>query len=604
MRTRWAAGVVLLAAGLGASSEAWAQGSWCGQYIPGDTHPGKPECFTGPGMGTTGAAFIHKRVENICDDTIAMNQIAVDIVYPPPIPAGVRLTPIIFQHGGGAANSFCDRHTNDTSYPFSCDAPAGSPNNHYSNPYLRIADQLAHKGAVVMFPILNVGPGSNPWTDGEQMVRAMECLTRKTTIDGGCVDSDVACLDDLVGRVAWTASNKENLVVIGHSAGGLASMYLPRRLMSSLRGIIMIDPAKAEYMIMSPTAPLVTMASGAITAPVVHLYPDWYGPRQNSENRLFRLGAPNSCYDGRCDGGTAHGSVCPADRLCPGGGFCTNNIGCWSNADCAGGTCTNPAPVAGPYIPIGIKDLGVDPDSGTHNSHHCSPFNDSPSWMYAYDPEHYDYCNPAVTTCTNQKTAACPGGAASCGRDTFCRANQAPPGQTWQWGNAYYITHRYVVAYASCLGGRYGAYYQSWVNGRDRYLDDVGTNSSVCTYNGQIVIGHFCAGFFNRNDCEAHAASNMCHWAQGEDGSVIRINDGQRVTSYDPHTSRYYTAAEAYSATGTCEGGPTPGAACTGDAACGAGGNCTAGDFTERQELRTAYGGSERLVCTSAHVGF
>ena len=74
----------------------------------------------------------------------------------------------------------------------------------------------------------NIGPKSVPWVDGEKINRAVTCLGNRTTSvsgPGGCGETgEPTCITNLVGRVAWGTSNKENLVFIGHSAGGIAGM--------------------------------------------------------------------------------------------------------------------------------------------------------------------------------------------------------------------------------------------------------------------------------------------------------------------------------------------------------------------------------------------
>ncbi len=645
MSTRWVAGVVALCVGLGLAREAGAQG-WCDDVFgPDPDRDGEPECYTGPGYGATSAVLIHKRIDNICPEDSGVNRIAVEVVYPPPaiIPAGVHLTPIIFQHGGGAADSFCDEHTTSTAFPFTCVAPGPSP-GHYANPYYHIVSQLVHKGAVVMLPVLDIGPKSKPHVDSLNMVRAVECLGRRTSTDT-CAAGNIDCLTDLVGRVAWSTSDRSNIVAVGHSAGAVAALYLPRRLGGSLRALILIDPAKAEYTFDPPTG-----MSTPIRAPLFHIYSDWYGPFKHGENQLFRLGAPNSCAPGLCVGGSSPGSACvdpcpgggscasyvgtpglggyhscvggdldgdACRARCPGaGGFCTDGLGCSSSADCGGGSCTGPAPVTGAWVPMAIRDdAGCDPDTGCHKAHHCNAFDDSEAWQYTgVTPPHFNYCNPdttgACTGITGHKQApsgACSPGSTGCGRASVCRRNIGNATGTTLSGGGFtagtYMTYRYAVAFAACFGGRFGSRYQSWVNGMDRAYDDNGIIGGTCTTNGQSI-GGACAGFGDKDTCNAQWSTQNCHWADGNDGSRIRINNGGSVTEYNPHTSRWYTAAEGYSATGTCVGGSSNGSPCTTDAGC-PGGNCTAGDFTERMErISTAMGDPSNIVCSSAHPGF
>ncbi len=227
----------------------------------------------------------------------------------------------------------------------------------------------------------------------------------------------------------------------------------------------MLDAAKATWVANPPTG----LSTGT---PIIHLYPDWYGPFRESQNQLFTLG-------------------------------------------------TNPN-VTGPWAPIGIKDMNCDPDSGCHNAHHCMTVEDAFSWESGYGN-------------SSHETKA----------DSQCRTSGVvPPGATWTWGESYYIAQRYVVAYASCMGGVVGSYYQSWVNGKDREFDDSGTNGHLCTRDG--FVDATCGSYATKSSCLAAPASYGCHWAEGEDGSVIRINNGQRVTEYGASADRYYTSDENY----------------------------------------------------------
>ncbi len=572
MRTRIM--VVAVAALMGEASVAQAQG-WCGFTAPGDNHNGKPECDTGPGIGTITSA-VHQRINNICGVGTTAEKINVDIVYPDPIAIapGQLLTPVIFQHGGGVAPSFCDKHTNDTTFPFDC-----GPSYHFSNPYGYVAEQIANKGAVVMFPIVNIGPGSTPSEDSMDVLNAITCLGNRTTQvigPGGCGEAgEPTCLPDLTGHVAWSPTNKGNLVYVGHSAGGVVGLYMPQRLGSALKAIIMVDPAKAEYVANPPTG----LDSGT---PIIHIYPDWYGPLQNWANNLFSLG-------------------------------------------------TSPD-VTGPWVPIGIRDDDglCDPDAGCHSAQHCTSMNDRYSWVAGYDQAgHGAYCNFNTTSCTGmQGSSACEGTATECGRNTVCTNNASlNGGADWHWGKSYNYAYRYIVTYAACMGGTHGAYFQSWVNGKDRDFDDTGSNAHLCVdstgqedaacaaYTDGTCIGGLDAGSpcIAHSDCDAANCSGGrevcrqagCHFAHGEDGKAIRINNGQTVTEYDYHSSRNYTANEGYNTSGTCVGGVNNGQACTTDAFCGTGSNCTAGDFVERTELLSSNPADPRgISCQSGYGAF
>ncbi len=516
--------VVALLAGV--SSTARAQGGWCMDiFQPGDHHGGKPECYSSLGFNSNN--LVHQRVNNVCDTADQSKVINVDLVYPSPaiLAPGVQLQPIIFQHGGGTANSFCDKHTNDSTWPYDC-----GPEFHYANPYAEIGNLLAHKGAVVMFPILPIGPGTKPWDDGQMMMQAITCLGTKTspiTGTGGCGElgnGEPDCIPGgLAGHVAWSTTNKQNLVIVGHSAGGVAGLYVPKQLGHAIKGIILVDAEKADYLEQPPSG----LATGT---PIIHIYPDWYGPRNNGSNLLFNL------YNS----------------------------------------------TTGAYVPIGVREgPSCNPDTGCHRSHHCNSLGDSYSWVGGFNVAgHENFCSGSCSTTYNGQpytmktppSGSCPGGAASCGRDKVCRNGPTkPPTHTWSWGDAHMFTQRYVVAYATCLGGAFGAEYQSWVNGKDRELDDLGTNQGICVrWDGQ-QIGLPCSQYTLKSTC---LTDSFCRWAQGEDGQAIRVNNGQLVTEYAHDQYRYYTAAEGY--------------------------NSSNGDFTERTERLGVNG----IRCQSGYGSF
>ncbi len=559
MRTRIVSTSVVVALAL---LQAEPAGAWC------VGREGKPECYSSPGVGMP-AAVVHQRINNICNiSSPDAYKVDVEVMYPDPlyVTPGTKLTPVLFLHGGGMANSFCDKHTTDTSFPYDC-----SPSFHYSNPFGYLGEHLAHKGAAVMFPIMQIDNNSLPYNDADLLQNVITCLSDRTTthpdVGTGCGDEgEPLCITDLQDHLAWTHNDRPGLVAIGYSAGAVAGLYLPERLRSALRAVIMIDPAKEEYTMMPPVP---TMYG----TPVLHLYPDWYGPHRN-----HMCSAPINPARCQVDGD------CPAGQACTGG----NNLFTLSGL------------TGGAWVPMGIRETGTfcDPDTGCHTATHCMPMLSTEySWVNGMDqPGHANYCDPGTTTCTGmQQDTGCEGSATECSRFAKCAANPAiePSGHDWFQGGATHIAYRYTIAWTACVGARFGSSYQSWVNGADRSFDDSGTNGSLCTLAGQP--NSACAVHSTASACQAAG----CHWAQGVDGKAIRINNGQRVTEYDHNPFRYYSAShELYNKTGVCEGGTRNGQACSTDAFC-LGANCSAGDFTERNEDLVLTPGPGYLSCST-----
>ncbi len=575
---------------------AAAHDVWCNSTDPTNLHIGKPECSDSPGFGTF-TNMVHLRLENICQVSSPDIPINVDLIYPSPatFSATTRLQPIVFQHGGGVGPSFCDKHSGPGLLPpYNCGA------GHPTNPYGEIGDYLAQKGAVVMFPILNLGPGTVPYTDSGRMLEAVTCLGKRTNqIPGEGTCNGLTCITDLVNKVAWSINNKQNITFLGHSAGAMAGLYLPQRLGSSLKAMILLDPSKPDY---SATAP---SGLASYATHVVHIYPDWYGPLQNSSNQLFRLGLSNTCQGGRCEGGSNPGALCGPTSPCAGGGYCTDGMGCSSNAMCGTtwtGTCTGPAPVAGAWVPLGLREIGTcKPNEGCHVAQHCTAMSGEYSWLTGYEVNgHRNFCNPNRPGNNCAGLATPPANApcslefnmstgvweqpVECSRDSSCRKGPTNNlAQNWQRASAYHTIRRYIIAYAACMGGTHGTYYQSWVDGKDRQFDDAGLYQTECTrYDGQPDAG--CAVNTSRSSCNANT---QCKWAENECGKAIRVNNGVAATEYNADAGRYYmagTSGQGYNTTGVCQGGAYNGQACSSDAACGVGINCTAGDFIERQE--------------------
>ncbi len=560
MASRIGAGMVVLVLVSAGPRLAWAIDNWCDAQAHNGMHIGKPECSDAPGFGTF-TNMVHLRLNDVCNvaGIAGATQLYADVIYPNPatFSATTRLQPIVFQHGGGVGNSFCDKHSGNTTGPSNCGA-----NGHPANPYGEIGDYLAQKGAVVIFPILGIGPGTTPSVDADQIVTVVNCIGNRTSSvqTGGCAGG-LPCITDLVDKVAWSPTSKQNITFVGHSAGAMAGLYLPQKFGSSLKAMILLDPSKPEY---SATAP--NGLAGHNTH-VIHIYPDWYGPFQNSQNQLFRLGAPNTCVGGRCEGGSNPGAVCGPTAACN-GGFCTDGMGCTTASQCGTGTtgtCTGPAPVAGAWVPLGLREIGTcQPNQNCHVAQHCTALAGEYSWLTGYTATgHQTYCNPNApgANCAGQATP--PAGApcslefingawvepTECSRDSSCRqgpTNAYKSTQAWHKASAYNILRRYLTAYAVCMGGTHGTYYQSWVNGKDRELDDSGSMTTSCVrWDGQPDAT--CATYGTRATCVANLT---CHWAAGECAKAIRVNNGTWETEYAWHAARFYTAAEGYDGNG------------------------------------------------------
>ncbi len=501
-----------------------------------------PECMT-----EGGSSMYITRVNQPCP-TADADLDGVDIMFPDPATLGPddKFTPVILIHGGGVAPGHRD---------------VDVPQSHWTNPYWNLSSNLLIAARVAVFQPILPNLQNKPSLDAAMdITAAVKCLADRT--DANCT---TGCLSELVGRVKWGTNDYTNTVYVAHSAGGVAGLYIPELLQSGLAGLILIDPAKDG--VLTPPSNMY------MTAPLIHLYPDWQGPFNNATNNLFDLGSAS---------------------------FFT-----------------------GPWVPIGLRDYtegaSCDPDANCHPSNHCTALSDT-TWFNSPpgDLSHAAYCanNNTTSACTSQANNRCAGDPSCissnwpsdnlgycstsggyCGQRTKCTRNGAVnPG----WLNfsptgtvtSRSMLHRYVVAYAGCLAGVGGGKMQSWVNGRHRYFDDVGGSGAECTSNG-----------YPNAACAVHTTGEACTqagclWATAMNGSVIRINNGQGVTEYDPHSARFYTSGQGYSSTGTCQGGTRNGQSCVSDAFCGGGSNCTAGDFTERSErLGLAAGAANTINC-------
>ncbi len=461
----------------------------------------------------------------------------VNLTYPSPtsIPAGVRLAPAVLLHGGGTAAAFDDWHLTQ-----------GAGMSHPVNPYQRITDHLALQGMLVMTVIHPNSTQTNQSLVAEEIAKTLTCMAARFEVPKTGGTCPGGCINDLLDKVAWNANNKENLIVVGHSSGGVQALFLPQYYGSAVKGMILIDPAKD----LGTQAPPSAISSNT---PVVHFYPDWYGPlAKNEPNNIMNL--------------------------------------------------ITAATLTGPYVPIGIRDYpcsaqtgcGCNPNQGCHMAHHCNGLGDNPSWMYSNNgyssptghasycepnsrwcnapgyPEHGTTCyantwcgawgvgvpqNPNCVLCSKTHTG-CNAEFDTCSQLDVCLTGATKPSSTsvvWTNNPGYSssiiggevssarMLERYVVAYAACLGGTNGSKMQPWVNGRARYHDDFGSGSS-CTMNG-IPGNATCDTKATQVDCEAAG----CFWARNADGGpIIRVNNGEYVNAYGPGITgdtRYYGAA-------------------------------------------------------------
>ncbi len=532
---------------------AWPEDPTCGTSMGGNGDYNTPECsrpILDPGF------MAESRWEAGYGTCLTH-----DVLVRSRKPSG-PMPPVLLLHGGNAgAPNF---HSKDA-------------HGHDVNPYDDIAEDLVYAGFVVIEPLLPaIAPGSKPYKDATTVAGIVECLAQMSTPPEFPGDPNACtgtggtypCRGD--GRIAWSKNSKENLVIVGHSAGAIVGLYLPAMLRTAVKAVILIDPAKDEYL---EQPPMLTM-SGTNT-PIVHIYPDWYGPYQNSQNMLFRLGAQNSCQGGICVGGQNPGVPCTTsfNSMTCGEGYCTDQMGCYGAADCPGGTCTGPAPTKGPWVPIGIRDYpGCDPDIGCHESTHCSALGTGIAYDFknSYPPaariSHHAWCGPntldvyTAATCTKIMNA-CPEGQ-HCSPATYCNKNLGgavnwrrhrsidpnfSPEAPGYGARASWILRRYVRSYAACMGGQYGAEHQKWVTGMSRTLNDTGGASFCSDTSG--VITPTCSAYTTENSCRV----GNCLWNTGYDqGQVIRLHNGETVTEYTEPFGRYYGAEEGFNpATGS-----------------------------------------------------
>ncbi len=540
MKSRYVvSSLVALIAGFGFLPDASAYtGAWCSME-GGTSNAQTPECSDSPGYGDgTNLGVLQDFIYDACGTTSSgpggNPKVDFVVTYPDPVYySGSKKFPlVVLQHGGGLADTFYDKHSLDT-----------SPGSHRVSPYEELSMTLAHKGAVVITAGFNES-SSVPYDSANTLAAAIGCFNDRVN-SKVCTTSTVEpCFSPLMDKVS------AEMTFVGHSSGGVIGLYLPEHYKSGIRGIIMLDPAKGSWLNQAPK----TLASAKI--PIVHMYPDFYGPARDANNGLFRLGFPKTC-----SGGTYAG------------------YGCRTNNDCGTGSCSiNTPPFAGPWIPLGIRELptgagGPNPNTGHHEVHHCMGMSNAGAFNY-FPPGHEAFCNTSMS-CTKPSIDC--GGQQYCGPQRRCivgikNAIWNLTGADLQTG-ASYITRRYVAAYSACFGADYGHYYQSWVNGMDRNYDDAG-DGRLCTKNGYV--NSTCGAHTDWSTCATDTA-NECLWANAQDkycvggsaagslcyeastglqfvctggycsglGKMIRINNGQTsISDYGlpiSGDSRYYT---------------------------------------------------------------
>ncbi len=505
-----------------------------------------PECS--PEAYISGATHMEVRYDDVCNCAASgdatCKTVKVDFIYPVGL-NDAKWAPAVLMHGGGGMAHSADAH------------------GHAVAPHYEIAQSLVYAGFAVVAPVLNITSSSKPYTDATLAHAGLECLLKRTTSSECGPDKSVPCANgDILDRIAWSAASKENVVVLGHSAGAVAGLYLASYLGTAVQGVVMLDPAKQEYLEMPP---MLMMANRPTH--IVHLYPDYYGPLKNASNQLFRLGGTGTCNTGYCAGTS---TPCSSAAACGTGGFCTQSMGCNSDADCGvgapAGTCGGPAPTLGAWVPIGIKDYGTcDPDAGCHESHHCTAVTRWTAYDYYPDRSHATYCGSGLANCTNH--ARCPANT-YCSPQNICSTNPDinNSGQTWKHHRSLGADYdafgygarssnlymRYAKVYAACAGGIRGGSYQTWVNGWARRLNNDGLGGEGVCSDAAGVVTALCDPF-DRNDDPVGCTAAGCIWSQGyDDFKVIRVNNAETVTEYTTTQGRYYTAFEGYnSATGS-----------------------------------------------------
>ncbi len=538
MRTRLSIAMFLGAVTfLGATSEAWAL--WC--HFQGGIHVKTPECPDSPGYKGDGNLWVtQRRITNVCSDTVAAEKIDVNVTYPSSaqVVGGDQLALVVLMHGGGVHLGYSDQHDSDA---FStAGARLAYDPQHFVNPYDSVADSIASKGVVVIQPIFN-NQDEPPHLEAVDAARAATCFGNRVSGPVGpgsdiCTSSaQYPCFTDLVDKVAWTDTNKANIVFIGHSAGGVQGLYVPEIYRSALKGLVMIDPDRPDW------AGKVPERLTTSSMPIVHIYPDYFGPHRGaSPSELFRIGAPNTCVDGS-----------------------KRSVGCRSHADCPDATnaCTGPAANVGAWVPLGIREWGsCDPNMGCHESHHCTGMTEAWAFNFLGFDSHAAYCdieNPAgAPTCV--KTKAQCGDRETCGQLVKCLNGPAnTTGKTWTGGGGTsWLLERYVTAYTACLAAEAGPYYQQWVNGKVREYEDQGIKGGTCTKRGQVDT--ICGAHDWYFPCEEDYAKNGCVWSQNFDydqgnGKTIRINNNETVSEYPEGSdkTRYYGKYEQFNVNGT-----------------------------------------------------
>ncbi len=512
---------------LALASEARA---WCSP-----DHVGMPECDGNAGyngQGTLSRKF--RAVKNVCNLGEGVGttiDVAAYYIDPVQIVAGDTLGVAAFKHGGGAHTYYWDNH--------------GRAIGHPMNPYDQITASLVNKGLVVVH-VISALHTVDPWVAADHVVEGLGCFRRATT-SGQCITSGSGtplCFNDLLDRVNWGGAGMSNLTYIGWSSGGIAGIYLPEKLRTNIRMYIFIDPAKHEWMSMIPM-------SMYTNAPLIHLYPDYYGPYNQALNNTFLLR------------NTLSGAWVPIgmrDYDMPGATDC--------NPDDFDG---NPATDNGCHHSTHITAIdgywSADPSGPSAHQALCDDDGPAPTDSSGIVCSSRRECGTSGTWCEVIKSLTTEGG---------IRAIQAP-NATWSMEprGSLEVLSRYVTAYAACLGAEDAGYFQPWVNGYKRSQDDgiacfggttsypvpspscaAHASSSACTGAGCVWAGWgINAGRaeclrdaytpFREPTCSSYTTSASCFsnpactWAPTT-RPAIRLNNGQVVTDYPHNNNRDY----------------------------------------------------------------
>ncbi len=563
-------------------------------------------CIGGPNAGTSCSMDYQCHDMATGDGHCDSVPVRVELSYPTEPNPGVTYTPAVFMHGGGVDPGYRDIHEQAFG-----SSPYEYP-SHPVNPYQGIVRRLVAKGMVVAQPIF-------PSTDAPQIManraaEAVRCMMERMDSDLCVGNSTRPCFTPLVDRVAWKQNGKQEIVYVAHSSGGVAALYMPQQLGYALRGLVLIDPAKDDLWLNNPPETIYSKT------PIVHLYPDYYGPlSRNGMNSLMNIGTSsfvtgpwiplgirdypaNDCNPDvkKCVGGPTAGANC-ADASTCGGGTCEacheahhclsmgNDNSHEAQSTQCGAWCGAGVKFCGSTAPQAYKGLPCTSDAN------CGSVGGS------------------CVTCTKSMGTGCPAGQV-CGQGSKCRENANLKPNTgnqhvWKYhrangsgASATTILARYVIAYAGCYGAMKGANLQPWITGVQRDRDDVGFGGEPGDPYGCVTKSgnwsSYCSSWTSQPICEYQG----CFWAKNAErtcagGTNVGLpcsGDGNECPGSSCGIKR-------------CFMGPTPGLPCSNNNDCGTNGYCKGRGSVIRihnSEVSRDYstGGADRFYGTNTTV--